>query len=127
MYLYQSYVRLKYPTPKHNTNEDTHHDLGSTLRRFASGGSSPSALGTVLWAGRFSFTGGRASVAAFGFFFTTTPFKDFFMSFLTGTILPLSEVVSAGLGVCVDNVGGRGLLVAFPRAATALIKIICIR
>jgi hypothetical protein len=73
-------------------------------------------------AGRFSFTGGGVSVAAFGFFFTTTPFRDFFMSFLADTVLP--EIAFVGLSVCTgaDNIGGRGLLVAFSRAATALIK-----
>ena len=60
----------------------------------------------------------------FGFFLTKTPFSDFFISFFAGAPLPfeLSEVVFVGLGVdaAVDNAGGRGLLVAFSRAATAL-------
>jgi hypothetical protein len=74
-------------------------------------------------ADRFALvTGTVGAVAAFGFFFTKTPFNDFLMSFLAGAFLPfeLSEDECMGLGVGVeDKVVGAGL-VAFSRAATAL-------
>jgi hypothetical protein len=112
-------IKIKYRY-KGIINISEHHESGSTLRRFGSGWESLSALDSPS-ADRFSWVAAVVgAAAAFGFFFTMTPFNDFLMSFFAGTVLPcvLSEGAFVGLGV--DEIIGGGLLVAFSRAATAL-------
>jgi len=101
-------------------NKCEHHESGSTLRRFVSGWESLSALDSPS-ADRFSLVAGAVgAAAAFGFFFTMTPFNDFLMSFFTETVLPFVPSKGAFVGLGVEDTNGGGLLVAFSRAATAL-------
>lgn len=93
------------------------HNYVSTFRRFVSGCSSLFVFGSPS-AARFSFfssvdvAGGWAGEgAALLFFLTTTPFRDFLISFLNGT--GFSEgVFGAGAGAETVNNEGGGLFVA---------------
>lgn len=95
-----------------------YHGFESNLRRFVTS----STLGFSV-AARFPFAGGNSVAVPFGFFLTTTPFKDFLMIFFAGTwFLSTGTLAVVGLSAVVaeDSVGREGLFVAFSRAATAL-------
>lgn len=107
------------------------YDPGSvTFRRLAAGWLSSStsgrdgsdAAGLLVAAGLSAFSALGTEVGSFGgfagFFFTSTPFKDFLLSFFAATDAALG--FGAG-GATVSGTTGGGFA-AFSRAATALGK-----
>ncbi len=98
-----------------------YYDSGSvTLRRFAGGSTSASAVGLDSLSPTLNLVlVGLAAADGFDFFLTSTPFKAFLVSFLAMVDVTVVGLVLLGAaGSTSDTIGGG--FAAFSRAATAL-------